>query len=93
MINIVLFSSYKCHLLSNIYKAKQSIDNLFFQDINECGSGPCKNGATCNNGVNGYTCTCSASYTGDTCEEGNIHFLVTHSSCIREKYILNKSLQ
>ena len=26
-------------------------------NIDECASAPCQNGGTCNDGVNGYTCT------------------------------------
>ncbi|CAH1257012.1 FBLN7 [Branchiostoma lanceolatum] len=38
-------------------------------DVDECASHPCENGATCMDGVNGYTCTCAAGYVGDHCEE------------------------
>ena len=39
---------------------------FFFQEnINECASNPCQNGAPCVDGVNGYTCTCAGTgYTG-----------------------------
>ncbi|KAI0226716.1 hypothetical protein LSAT2_022827 [Lamellibrachia satsuma] len=37
-------------------------------DIDACIIDPCENGATCNDGVNAYTCTCAAGYTGDRCE-------------------------
>ena len=43
---------------------------LIFSDINECSSNPCQNLGTCNDGVNMYTCTCAAGYTGDNCETG-----------------------
>ena len=33
-------------------------------DINECTSSPCKNGATCKQGLNSYTCTCPNGYEG-----------------------------
>ncbi len=39
-------------------------------DINECGSNPCMNGATCTDDVNSYTCTCVAGYIGTNCETG-----------------------
>ena len=35
------------------------------QDVDECESLPCANGAHCNNLVNGYTCTCLTGYTGN----------------------------
>jgi len=39
-------------------------------DINECSSNPCQNGATCIEGINAFTCTCSPGYAGTTCETG-----------------------
>ncbi|XP_063961991.1 fibropellin-1-like isoform X1 [Lytechinus pictus] len=37
-------------------------------DIDECDSGPCLNGGTCNDMVNGYTCSCRPGYTGVFCQ-------------------------
>merc|ERR1712072_752637 len=37
-------------------------------NIDECAPNPCKNGGTCKDGVNSFTCTCAAGYSGDTCE-------------------------
>ncbi len=37
-------------------------------DINECQSNPCDNGATCNDMIDQYSCTCSPDYTGIHCE-------------------------
>jgi Notch-like protein len=37
-------------------------------DINDCASSPCQNGATCADGVNSYSCACTAGYSGDNCE-------------------------
>ena len=34
------------------------------EDIDECSSSPCQNGATCVDNVNGYTCECLPGYTG-----------------------------
>ena len=39
-------------------------------DINECLSSACFNGATCEDLVNGYTCTCMAGTQGDRCQYG-----------------------
>lgn len=43
---------------------------ILISDIDECGSQPCVNGATCNDEVNAYSCTCLAGYTGGHCETG-----------------------
>jgi hypothetical protein len=49
-------------------------------DIDDCTSNLCKNGATCNDGVNSYTCTCSPGYTGTYCDTGTCNYLnVEHS--------------
>uniref|UniRef100_A0A665V841 Cubilin n=1 Tax=Echeneis naucrates TaxID=173247 RepID=A0A665V841_ECHNA len=38
------------------------------QNINECSSNPCLNGGTCVDGVNGFSCTCTAHWTGPLCQ-------------------------
>ena len=43
---------------------------LFLPDTDECASDPCQNGATCNDQVNQYNCTCVAGYEGVHCEIG-----------------------
>lgn len=37
-------------------------------DIDECASNPCKNGGSCSDSVNGYSCHCRNGYTGTECE-------------------------
>lgn len=37
-------------------------------DIDECASDPCQNNATCYDDINGYSCNCTANYTGLNCE-------------------------
>ena len=60
----------------------ECICNVFFIiDIDECSSNPCQNGATCNNGVNGYTCNCMAGFTGDNCQTGqHLCYYVTENT-------------
>ena len=36
-----------------------------------CAEEPCKNGGTCNNGVNQYTCDCALGFEGTNCETGD----------------------
>lgn len=38
-------------------------------EIDECDSAPCQNGASCNDHVGFYTCTCVPGYQGIHCEE------------------------
>lgn len=41
-------------------------------DTNECASNPCQHAsATCNDGINGYTCDCPSDWVGIHCEYGN----------------------
>ena len=44
----------------------------FYIDFDECASHPCLNGGSCIDGIDGYTCLCIPSHTGDNCETGNI---------------------
>ena len=44
---------------------------LFATDLyNECGSNPCRNGATCEDKVGDFMCHCVHGYSGDTCDVG-----------------------
>ena len=38
------------------------------KNINECASEPCQNGATCQDGIDGYECDCAAGYEGVHCQ-------------------------
>ena len=46
--------------------------NIAFTDTDECASDPCQNGATCNDMVNMYNCTCAPGYEDVFCENGNL---------------------
>ena len=56
--------------------------DIILVDINECGSTPCLNGASCNDAVDGYTCACGAGYTGTHCETGDSLGLSNTYTCI-----------
>lgn len=56
---------YNLHQM--IYKFDCTSIN-FSSDINECASSPCKNGGTCHDDIDSYTCTCIAGYEGHNCE-------------------------
>ena len=43
---------------------------MFSSDVNECASDPCLNGASCEDGVNGFICECPDGFTGVNCETG-----------------------
>ena len=45
---------------------------FYFVDINECAIIPCLNGGTCTDGVNNYTCSCAAGFTGNDCETSKL---------------------
>ena len=49
---------------------------LNFADVDECISAPCQNSGTCADGVNSYTCTCVAGYTGTNCETSKAPLLI-----------------
>ena len=65
---------------------------LCFADINECSSNPCRNGGTCRDGVNSYTCNCVAAYKGVNCEIGksetyeNCHIIYCRRLQFEKKY-------
>ncbi|KAH3812262.1 hypothetical protein DPMN_140688 [Dreissena polymorpha] len=51
-------------------QSAEIIVNVFYSDANECASSPCQNGATCNNLLDAYTCTCVPGYEGTNCNTG-----------------------
>ena len=54
----------------------------FIADINECNSCPCENGATCNDEVNSYNCTCVEGYNGTTCQTGIFNITMMYFPCL-----------
>ena len=43
---------------------------LLSLDMDECSWNPCMNGASCQVGVDGYTRSCNAGFSGARCETG-----------------------
>ena len=51
------------------------INNNSHLDIDECLSNPCYNNATCNDGIDSYTCSCNTGYTGSLCENSLVRYV------------------
>lgn len=47
-----------------------SLLNNFILEINECDPNPCENGASCDDLLNDYQCSCLPGYTGTNCQTG-----------------------
>jgi len=41
-------------------------------NINDCANNPCKNGGTCQDAVNAFTCNCSSPWSGSTCQNATL---------------------
>ena len=55
--------TYECDCVAG-YEGRDCQTN-----INECAPIPCKNSATCTDGLNSYTCRCNGRWKGTTCED------------------------
>ena len=55
--------SHKCECISGTEG-----NGAICRDIDECKPVPCKNGAKCNNELDGFSCECAAGWVGPTCE-------------------------
>ena len=49
--------------------------HLLLLDVDECASGPCKNGGSCSDQIDGYNCSCQPGFNGSRCEIGKNEFL------------------
>ena len=52
---------------------------LFYLDIDECVSHSCRNGGSCIDGVNNYSCACKTGFVGYRCEVGKIDCILAKS--------------
>ena len=50
------------------------MENANFLDIDDCVNNTCANGGLCVDGINTYSCNCSAGYTGERCLTGRSKF-------------------
>ena len=50
-----------------------------FTEVDECQSNPCISSLTCNDFLDGYTCSCLPGYTGVHCETGRVWLNLTFS--------------
>jgi len=41
-------------------------------NINDCAGSPCKNGGTCQDGINAFNCACTGSWSGSTCQNATL---------------------
>ena len=58
------------HLFKLVYQLRTPFPDVPISEVDECASRPCMNHATCDDGVDSYSCTCLAGYVGYTCETG-----------------------
>lgn len=62
-----------------------NFDGFFvISEIDECESAPCWNGATCNDLVDSFSCTCKPGYEGDQCETGTPNIVSPPGSITRQ---------
>ena len=52
-----------------------------FVERNECASNPCKNGGTCSDQVNKYSCNCVPGYVGYNCQIGMSTYMYRCAVC------------
>ena len=68
----VFFSSRLSQAVQNfrVITKYRNAKNDRFSEINECKSNPCRNGGTCTDLVDGYSCSCPPGWIGQQCTIG-----------------------
>ena len=60
-----------CGLAGYFHIAHKTVFYFLFKDIfDECYSGPCQNGGSCENLLGDYRCNCTSGFTGRQCDIG-----------------------
>lgn len=60
-------------------------------NVDECAANnPCKNGAKCTNKHGDYTCSCSSSFTGKNCDQGNRRLSADYFKTVSKKSKLSR---
>ena len=54
--------------LTLLFSKRFDVLCYLFSVVDHCFGSPCRNNGTCHNAVNDYNCTCSAGYSGKSCE-------------------------
>lgn len=57
-------------LMTGVVWFTSNVTKHYFSDINDCAMVNCQNSGTCEDEINGFTCTCVPGYTGEFCETG-----------------------
>ena len=67
-----LFTKLMVTFAAEKHKTSYVIFSLIicYIDVDDCIASDCANGATCVDGINQYTCTCTEGFTGKHCESG-----------------------
>ena len=81
-INLSSFEWQSCHV--------QQL--TLFSDIDDCSPDPCQNNATCVDGVNDYTCNCTAGYDGKNCSQSKLNHFPPLPTITREHNYLVMNL-
>ncbi len=64
-----------CHKDYTKLNKIRNIMCVFFVEVDNCATKPCKNQGVCINAVNAFSCNCTEGYSGATCRTGKLSYL------------------